>query len=94
MRFFFSFAQLELLFKMSDTIQVGCMKCKRARGKKIQKTFEALMEPAFDKLQSEAAKNGIVVPDEFLEKMKKWSRKNGLLPAEVTEPPEYPQNLD
>lgn len=52
------------------------------------------MEPAFDKIQAEAKKNGIVVPDEFLEKMKKWSRKNGLIPPEVTEPLEYPQNLD
>lgn len=72
---------------MSDTIQVGCMRCKRSRGQKIQKTLDELMGPAFDRLQKEAAKHGIVVPDEFQEKMEKWCKKRGLLPAEEAAEP-------
>jgi hypothetical protein len=81
-----------------DMIQVGCMKCKRARATKIQKTLDMLMEPAFDELKKVAAKEGIVIPDEFHQKMIKWSRKNGLLAPEVLEPTvaavTFPQNLD
>jgi hypothetical protein len=68
---------------MSDTIQVGCMSCKRTRGQKVQKTLDELMPVAFDRLQKEAAKHGIVIPEEFHEKMQKWCKKNGLLPADV-----------
>lgn len=79
---------------MSDLVQVGCMKCKRPRARKVQKTLDMLMGPAFDKLQAEAAKNGIVVPDEFLVKMEKWCRKRGLLPPNEEVPVAYPENLD
>ena len=41
------------------------------------------MPVAFDRLQKEAAKHGIVIPEEFHEKMQKWCKKNGLLPADV-----------
>ncbi len=67
---------------MSDTIQVGCMRCKRSRAQRIQKTLDELMPVAFDRLQKEAAKNGIVIPEEFHLKMQKWCKKNGLLPAD------------
>lgn len=40
------------------------------------------MPVAFDRLQKEAAKNGIVIPEEFHQKMQKWCKKNGLLPAD------------
>ncbi len=69
---------------MSDQeeyVQVGCMKCKRSRAKAVQKTLDVLMAPAFEQLQAEAKRQGIEVPDAFYEKMVKWSRKNGLLPA-------------
>lgn len=62
-------------------IQVGCMRCKRSRGQKVQKTLDELMPIAFEGLQKEAAKHGIVIPDEFHEKMQKWCQKRGLLPA-------------
>ncbi len=65
---------------MSDTIQIGCMRCKRARGVKVQKTLDQLLGPAFDKLQAEAKRQGIIIPDTFHEKMEKWCRKNGFLP--------------
>lgn len=44
------------------------------------------MGPAFDQLQKEAARHGIILPDEFQEKMRKWCTKRGLLPAESDNP--------
>lgn len=69
---------------MSDQefVQVGCMRCKRSNARKVQKTLDMIMEPAFRALQQEAKANGIVIPDTFHEKMVKWSRKNGLLEPE------------
>ena len=79
---------------MSDLVQVGCMKCKRPRALKVQKTLDMLIGPAFDKLQAEAKKNGIVIPEEFQEKMEKWFRKRGLLTPEEEVLLTYPENLD
>lgn len=79
---------------MSDLVQVGCMKCKRARARKVQKTLDMLLGPFFDKLQAEAAKNGIALPNDFEAKMDKWCRKRGLLPPTEEVPLAFPQNLD
>lgn len=73
---------------MSDQelVQVGCMRCKRSRAKAVRKTLDELMGPAFDELQKVALKEGIVIPDELHDKMKKFCRKNGLLPEEDPAP--------
>lgn len=75
---------------MSDQelVQVGCMRCKRSRAKHVRKTLDELMGPAFDQLQKMALKEGIVVPDALHEKMRKFCRKNGLLPEEEPVPDE------
>ena len=67
---------------MSDEefVQVGCMKCKRSRAQKVQKTLDELMGPAFDQLQKAALANGIIIPDALHEKMVKFCVKEGLLP--------------
>lgn len=65
---------------MSDSVQFGCMRCKKTKRSKraveaAQKTMEDIFEAAFTMLREEAHDLDVEIPIEFKGKMLKWGAK-------------------
>ncbi len=75
---------------MSDSVQFGCMRCKRTkRSKKMvetaKKTMEDVFEAAWELLRAEAVDLNVEVPIEFKGKMLKWGAKYHIFEPDAAE---------